>query len=35
LALDLLKKMLIADPAQRITAAKALEHPYFQSNEVE
>ena len=28
--MDLLKKMLIADPKQRITAVKALRHPYFE-----
>jgi len=27
---DLLSKMLEYDPAQRITAAAALDHPYFQ-----
>jgi serine/threonine protein kinase len=28
-ALDLLSKMLTLDPLQRITAKKALDHPYF------
>lgn len=27
--IDLLKQMLQLDPSQRITAKKALEHPYF------
>jgi len=29
LAMDLLRKMLVADPKQRITANLALKHPYF------
>jgi serine/threonine protein kinase len=29
LALDLLERMLTMDPAQRISAAEALRHPYF------
>lgn len=29
LGCDLIKNMLTFDPHQRITAAKALEHPYF------
>ena len=28
-AIDLLSKMLVMDPAERITAKDALEHPYF------
>lgn len=28
--LDLLKKMLVYDPARRITAEQALSHPWFQ-----
>jgi serine/threonine protein kinase len=31
LALDLLRKMLEIDPEKRITAANALQHPYFQN----
>lgn len=31
LAIDLLSKMLIYDPAKRITAKEALQHPYFDS----
>lgn len=27
--LDLIKRMMIKDPDQRITAAAALQHPYF------
>ena len=30
LAIDLLKKTLAFDPAKRITAVQALEHPYFE-----
>lgn len=30
-ALDLLAQMLVYDPAMRITAKQALEHPYFAS----
>ena len=30
-ALDLLSKLFIIDPSKRITAAEALEHPYFES----
>jgi serine/threonine protein kinase len=33
--MDLLRKMLVADPAQRITAKLALEHPYFAMKEEE
>ena len=29
-ALELLKKMLVVNPYDRITASDALEHPYFQ-----
>jgi serine/threonine protein kinase len=28
-AMDLLKKMLLADPKQRLTASEALNHTYF------
>ena len=28
--LDLIKRMIIKDPDQRITAAAALQHPYFE-----
>nr|XP_045007915.1 mitogen-activated protein kinase 12 isoform X2 [Jaculus jaculus] len=31
LAVDLLEKMLVLDAEQRVTAAKALAHPYFES----
>lgn len=31
-ALDLLKKMLVAFPQARISAKKALQHPFFQNN---
>lgn len=31
LAVDLLEKMLLYDPSKRITAAEALNHPYFHS----
>lgn len=30
LGLDLLNRMLVYDPAQRVTAREALTHPYFQ-----
>lgn len=30
LALDLLKKMLVVAPEQRITVVEALEHPFFE-----
>lgn len=29
LGLDLLERMLVYDPAKRITAKSALEHPWF------
>eukprot|EP00761_Pharyngomonas_kirbyi_P008843 gb/GECH01008855.1/.p1 GENE.gb/GECH01008855.1/~~gb/GECH01008855.1/.p1 ORF type:complete len:328 (+),score=78.82 gb/GECH01008855.1/:1-984(+) len=32
LALDLLSKMLVYDPSQRLTATEALEHPFFFSD---
>lgn len=28
-ALDLMKKLLTYDPSQRLSAAEALEHPFF------
>jgi serine/threonine protein kinase len=31
--IDLISKMLVYDPADRISAAKALEHPYFASSD--
>jgi p38 MAP kinase len=31
-AMDLLRKMLIADPANRITSAQCLAHPYFDNS---
>ena len=30
LGVDLLKQMLVYDPKKRITATKALQHPYFE-----
>jgi serine/threonine protein kinase len=30
MGLDLLKRMLVYDPGQRVTAREALTHPYFQ-----
>ena len=30
LGVDLLQRMLVYDPKERITARKALQHPYFQ-----
>lgn len=34
-AMDLLQRMLLADPKQRISAAQAIRHPYFEQIAVE
>lgn len=33
--MDLLRKMLVADPKQRISANLALKHPYFEAQNEE